>query len=148
MFPERNILGTEVRKPLVENLLKRIESEELKNAHVLYGNIIPRFMEFIPPSTIEEIIILFPDPWVKKKHYKRRVVTEGFLDVVARILEPGRSIKMATDHEILFGDTLETLGLHSEFKRVDPEPLPLKSHWHKYCERTGRPIQFLQFSRR
>ena len=52
----------------------------------------------LPDASVGRVFILFPDPWPKARHHKRRLVTERLLDELARIMKPGAELRIATDH--------------------------------------------------
>ena len=53
--------------------------------------------EMLPPASLDEVRVYFPDPWPKTRHHKRRLVQQGFLDLVATRLRPGGTLHIATD---------------------------------------------------
>lgn len=55
-----------------------------------------------PPRSVRCVWILFPDPWPKARHHRRRLIQPEFLEALARILEPGGEVRFATDHEEYF----------------------------------------------
>ncbi len=94
--PELNILGIEVRKVIAEWLIGVISSEGLPNAAALWYSV-ANGLGFIESGSIEKIFYFFPDPWYKRRHHKRRVLGNEFLDEVRRILKPGGEMLIQTD---------------------------------------------------
>ncbi len=137
--PEMNILGTEIRAPLVEELRVRIRAESLANAHVIWGNVTDRVEAFTPTGRIDEVFLLFPDPWPKKRHHKRRALSTGFLARLAPLMPPGARVHVKSDHFDLFRDMRDVAAGAGGFRLVDPVELPAKSDWEIHCLRTGRP---------
>ncbi|MEK8023117.1 MAG: tRNA (guanosine(46)-N7)-methyltransferase TrmB [Candidatus Hydrogenedentota bacterium] len=146
--PGMNILGTEVRKPLVEELLEKIGAAQLRNAHVLWGNIAGRIRDFTPNRRIDAAYLFFPDPWPKKRHHKRRVLSTSFLDELALLMPPGSRIYIMTDHEGLHGGILETIASHPAFLFSEGWNLEIRSEWEDHCLRTGRMYWKEAFARR
>jgi tRNA (guanine-N7-)-methyltransferase len=103
--PERNYLGLEVHKPGIGRLLWEIEKRGLKNIRILEADAACVFESRIPRASLAGVHIFFPDPWPKKKHHKRRLVTRPFTDTLAASLalpsEGGKGgyLYMATDWE-------------------------------------------------
>jgi tRNA (guanine-N7-)-methyltransferase len=94
--PDVGFLGCEPFEDGVIKLLSAIEEEGLTNIRVLAGDARP-VLRLLPPAGIGRVFILFPDPWPKKRHHKRRLVSVATLDEIARILKPGGELRMATD---------------------------------------------------
>lgn len=105
-YPENNFLGIEVRKNVVDWLKSVIEGEKIANCSTIWYSVV-NGLPFIENNSIEQIYYLFPDPWPKKKHLKRRAFNEFFLAECFRILKPGGKLFLATD-------VLEVHEYHSE----------------------------------
>jgi len=95
--PERDYLGVEVHRPGVGRLLLSLERERLANVRVICHDAVEVLERQIAPGSLAEILILFPDPWPKKRHHKRRLVQSSFLALIERALEPGGVLRLATD---------------------------------------------------
>jgi tRNA (guanine-N7-)-methyltransferase len=63
----------------------------------LYGGEASVLLEWLPPASLDSIDILYPDPWPKKRHWKRRFVSVENLDRLARVLKPGGLLRFASD---------------------------------------------------
>ncbi len=74
----------------------------MRNARVLRAEILDALGTLLPPASVEVCHLLFSDPWPKRRHHNRRVVTEEFLGAVARVLRPGGLLRIATDHAEYF----------------------------------------------
>ncbi len=94
LYPEKNILGIELREPFVKKIITK--KKELPNLSALWYNI-TNGLYFIDDETIEKVFFLFPDPWFKKKHFKRRVFNFDLLNEIYRILLPSGKLYIATD---------------------------------------------------
>ena len=95
--PERDYLGIEVHDPGVGHLLLRIEREGLANIRIAHHDAVEVIGSWLPPGSIDEVLIFFPDPWHKKRHHKRRLVQPALLQRVAQIMVPGGLLHLATD---------------------------------------------------
>ncbi len=95
--PERNWLGIEVHPPGVGRLLMRIEEQGLTNIRIIRHDAVEVLEKMIPPASLAGILLLFPDPWHKKRHHKRRIVQPPFVELVASRLRPGGLFHAATD---------------------------------------------------
>jgi tRNA (guanine-N7-)-methyltransferase len=108
--PERDYLGIEVHRPGVGRLLLGVAEHGLGNVRVICHDAVEVLSGQIAPATLSEILILFPDPWPKKRHHKRRLVQREFADLAASRLEPGGMLRLATDWEPYAHAMLEVLG--------------------------------------
>ena len=97
--PERDYLGIEVHAPGIGYLLARIHERGIGNVRVLFGDGRESLRHCFRASSLEEIWILFPDPWPKGRHRKRRLVQPGFAALAASRLRRGGRILAATDNE-------------------------------------------------
>jgi len=97
--PERNYLGVEVHAPGVGHLLLEIERRGLGNLHLLQRDAVELLKSGLPPASLAGVYLFFPDPWPKKKHHKRRILTPGFVELLARVIRPGGRFHAATDWE-------------------------------------------------
>jgi len=95
--PEYNYIGIEVHRPGIGNLLRKLESSELKNVRVMLADAKEVLAAQISKASLSGVHLFFPDPWPKKRHHKRRLVQPDFAALVMRKLVPGGYIHFATD---------------------------------------------------
>jgi tRNA (guanine-N7-)-methyltransferase len=98
--PDWNYLGLEIRQPLVERSLSLRDEKELQNLHYIFCNVNNSFkplVDSLPKGVLTRISIQFPDPWFKKRHQKRRVVTPEFVEELANEIESGVEIFLQSD---------------------------------------------------
>ena len=95
-------LGVEVYKPGVKNLLKKINLSNVKNILIGFCDVNLVLRKFIPDQFLNEIFILFPDPWPKRKHHKRRLVNHEFLCLLNQKMAPGAFINFTTEIFTIF----------------------------------------------
>lgn len=98
-FPDRRFLGVERLLGRVRKLCRRSHRDGLTNLKVLRLESIYTVEWLLPPKSISRIHLLFPDPWPKARHHKRRVVQAPFLNAVTKALVPGGEFLFRTDHE-------------------------------------------------
>ncbi|WP_019673553.1 tRNA (guanosine(46)-N7)-methyltransferase TrmB [Psychrobacter lutiphocae] len=94
----RNFVGIEVHEPGIGKCAVMADEEGLTNLKILNGDAI-RLMQQLPESHIDRIQLYFPDPWQKKRHYKRRFVSPERMQIVTRVLKAGGWFHAATDWE-------------------------------------------------
>ncbi len=101
-FPERNFLGIERLLGRVRSACGKAARKQLPNVRILRIESTYAVLHLLPPQAIHVVHLLFPDPWPKKRHHRRRIVTGAFLAGVYRILDPGGRLRIATDQEDYF----------------------------------------------
>lgn len=90
------VIGAEPFVEGVAKLLAEIEERSLQNVRVHAGDTREIILR-LPAKSIDRVFILFPDPWPKVRHRKRRLVQPDFLEMLSRVLKPGAHIRFATD---------------------------------------------------
>jgi tRNA (guanine-N7-)-methyltransferase len=95
--PEWDILGIEVHTPGVGSLLKQIGERALTNIRVIQHDAVEVLNHMIADGSLDGVHIFFPDPWHKKRHHKRRLIQQGFVELLSRKLKPGGYLHVATD---------------------------------------------------
>lgn len=99
--PTMNILGLEIRKPVVIEAMRRKTLLDLKNVHFMYANanvdVKNILSDIVNVTTLDMITIQFPDPHFKKRNHKRRVVNDELIQLFSRYLNPGKFIFIQSD---------------------------------------------------
>ena len=111
----RDFLGVEVYPPGVGRLLARCDEAGLRNVRVAMADALDVLEHWLAPSSVEEVLVWFPDPWPKKRHHKRRLVGHWFAALVHRVLQPEGTLHLATDWEPYAEHMLEVLEAHPGF---------------------------------
>jgi tRNA (guanine-N7-)-methyltransferase len=94
--PDTLILGAEPFQNGVASALRHIDEAALTNVRVLDGDA-RELMAHLPDASLERIFVLFPDPWPKNRHNKRRIVQAETVAEFARLLKPGGTLRFASD---------------------------------------------------
>ena len=97
--PHRDVLAVDVHTPGHGNLLKLADARGLSNVRVADGDARVLLADMLAPRSLDEVRVWFPDPWPKARHAKRRLLTPGFLALVASRLRPGGVLHVVTDWE-------------------------------------------------
>lgn len=113
-FSERNFLGVERMLGRVRSACGRATRQALSNVRVLRVETSYAVEYLLPPGSTAVAHLLFPDPWPKKRHQRRRIVTKDFLAAVHRLLAPDGSFRIATDQADYF-DAIRELIAGSTF---------------------------------
>ncbi len=104
--PQVGILGCEMFVNGITSLLRHVRDRNLANVRIADADAKGLIAE-MPDASIDRLFLLFPDPWPKTRHHKRRFVNRETLDQIARILVDGAQVRFASDHP---GYTAWTLG--------------------------------------
>lgn len=94
--PETDFIGIEVYSPGIGHCLAQAHQQGLMNLKVFTQDALA-ILSGIPAASLDKVWVLFPDPWPKKRHHKRRLVQEAFVQEIARILKPSGLFHLATD---------------------------------------------------
>ena len=97
--PEIDFLGIEVHRPGLGRLLAGLEARGLDNVRVIEGDAVQVLTQMLTDGALDRLLLLFPDPWPKKRHHKRRLLQAPFVELAARRLRPGGLFHAATDWE-------------------------------------------------
>ena len=117
--PNNGYIAVDVHPPGIGKLLARIVENDLTNLKVIEEDVHVVLQHMIADGSLDGIHLFFPDPWPKKKHNKRRIVNEGFLELIHPKIKKGGFIHIATDwvpyavsiQEVFAGSTLFTGGV-------------------------------------
>lgn len=99
-----NLVGLEIRKPLVLHVEEKIQEAKLNNAKVWHATANTALKQLFPKPILDEVYIFFPDPWRKKKHLNRRVVNSSLVKDISNALKPGGIVFIQTDVDYLGQD--------------------------------------------
>jgi len=142
--PKKNFLGIEVRKIVTDWLGGVISGESIPNVSLLWYSVV-NGLNFIESESIERILYLFPDPWPKKKHQKRRAFNKSVLSEFHRVLIPGGKLSLASDvpevhHHHL--KMLEAIGLfdYQIIPKTDSWDLP-PTNKETFCIKENIPFE-------
>ncbi len=97
--PELDFLGIEVHEPGIGHCMLGAETADLSNLRIIAGDAVEVLKQNIADSSLSRINLLFPDPWPKKRHHKRRIVQHAFFALAAGKLATDGSLYIATDWE-------------------------------------------------
>jgi len=153
--PECGFLGAEVFLDGIVALLGQIERNRLQNIRIHQGDA-RDLLDTLPPAALTRVFILFPDPWPKRRHHKRRLLQPEFLDSLAGAMADGAELRLATDHGDYLRWMLQRLTRHPAYEwlarrpkdwRERPADWPATRYEIKALAEGRRPA-FLRFRRR
>ena len=118
-FPERNFLGIERLLGRIRKTCRRVTARNLENVRVLRLETAYTIQHLLPPSSVSVFHVMFPDPWPKRKHQRRRLVNNPFLDTIHMALAENGELRLTTDDADYFRQ-MQAVGL----ARTDFEAVP------------------------
>lgn len=152
--PAEDFLGIEVHRPGVGRLLLQLEERGLGNVRVVCRDAVEMLERNLNGQCLDEILILFPDPWPKKRHHKRRLIQPAFVALLADRLKGGGALRLATDWEPYAAEMLTTLSAEPRLSNIAADggfiPRPaerLPTRFERRGERLGHRVWDLEFRR-
>ncbi len=112
--PRVGLIGAEPYESGVAKLLTKFDATPPNNLRVHMGDA-RDIIDALPDASLGRVFILFPDPWPKLRHHKRRFLQTEMLDDLARVMKPGAELRFGSDDAPLFEYTLERLMAHPAF---------------------------------
>jgi tRNA (guanine-N7-)-methyltransferase len=126
--PDVGFIGCE---PFLNGLaaaLAAVEREELANVRLRRGDAVA-LLEAAPAAYFARVFLLYPDPWPKRRHNKRRIVSDSMIGTLARTLRPGGEVRFATDVDDYAGWTLRRFLASPEFRWAAARADDWRSPW-------------------
>lgn len=151
--PHAGLIGAEPYEMGMAKILTKLQEKPLNNVRLYEGDG-REIIEALPDASLARFFLLFPDPWPKTRHHKRRFLQMEMLDQLARVLGPGGELRFATDDKSYLPFALERLMAHPAFLwtaagpqdwKTRPEAWPATRYEAKAIK---GPPSFLRFSRR
>jgi tRNA (guanine-N7-)-methyltransferase len=152
--PDVGIIGCEPFVNGVAKLLIEVEARNLANVRIHTDDARP-LIEALPEASLERAFVLFPDPWPKARHHKRRFIQTATLDALARALVDGGELRVATDIMDYARWTLAHAALHSAYEWLARRPADWRvppadwkpTRYEAKARAAGRPPVYLRFRR-
>ena len=128
--------------------LRQAHENMIRNVRLVNADV-GSLLEDFPEAFFGKIFILFPDPWPKTRHHKRRLVSEHFLARLKRILKPSGFLVLATDHDHYAQQIREAVEKTISGAWLTPDPLMVTTSYQQKAHNAGRAITVMkrQFSR-
>ena len=152
--PAEDFLGIEVHRPGVGRLLLQLKERGLGNVRVICRDAVEMLERTLRGQCLDEILILFPDPWPKKRHHKRRLIQPAFVALLADRLKSGGALRLATDWEPYAVEMLATLSTEPRLRNIAADggfvPRPAErspTRFERRGERLGHRVWDLEFRR-
>ena len=153
--PEIDCIGIEVHRPGVGHLLLGASDAGLRNLRIICHDAVEVLEQQIGAASISLVHIFFPDPWPKKRHHKRRLIQPAFVQLLARTLQPGGTLRLATDWQHYAMQMREVIDASSAFEnasrsdgfvtRAAERPL---TRFERRGQRLGHEVWDLEYRRK
>ena len=152
-YPDVGIIGAEPYINGVAMLLGKVRKAGVKNLRI-YPNDARHLFDVLPAASVSKAFLLYPDPWPKKRHHRRRFVTAEHLEPLAHVLKPGAEFRVATDIPDYVRQTLEQVpkaGFEWTAERPEDWRLPwsdwISTRYEQKALREDRVPHYLTFIR-
>lgn len=153
--PTTGFIGCEPYVNGMAKILSAIEADNIGNIRLVAGDA-AELLAWLPPQSLQRIDLIHPDPWPKRRHWKRRFVQDATIAAMARVLKPGGEFRFVSDIADYCAWTLWHLLRSPEFawtaERADDWRLPWPGYtmtrYGRKATREGRVANYLIFSRR
>jgi tRNA (guanine-N7-)-methyltransferase len=145
--PGCNFLGVELSRKYARIAAERLAGQKIPNAKIWSGDARQVMARLVDATSLRAVHVYFPDPWWKKRHKKRRVFTDELVAQIARSLQPGGELHVASDVEEYFRLIQHLIASVRRFEEVpvpDPStpqhPLDYLTNFERKYRLEGRPI--------
>lgn len=153
--PDVGFIGCEPFLNGVAGLLAEIEDHGLENVRI-FSDDVRHLLPALPDASLDRLFLLFPDPWPKARHHKRRFIQHDNLDELARILKDGAEFRFATDHMGYCRWALAHLMDHPAFEWLAEGPADWRTRpadaaetrYERKALSQGKRCAYLRFCRR
>jgi tRNA (guanine-N7-)-methyltransferase len=154
-FPETGFIGVEPYVNGMAKILAQIETHQLRNIRLLAGDA-AELLAWMRDASLGRVDLIHPDPWPKRRHWKRRFVQDATIASLARVLQPGGEFRFVCDIDHYCAWTLAHFARAQDFtwtaERADdwrrPWPGYTMTRYGRKAEREGRKAAYLIFARR
>jgi tRNA (guanine-N7-)-methyltransferase len=152
--PGIGLIGSEVFENGVARLVAEIARRDLGNIRI-FPDDARALLDSLAPASLGRVFVLFPDPWPKQRHHKRRLVAPATLDRLAILMQPGAELRLATDDRGYLGWMLEHATAHPAFRWLARGPADWRerppdwppTRYEEKARAAGRAPAFLRFVR-
>ena len=148
-FQEKHLIATEVYLSGIGSLIGLINKYQISNISI-FDEDVRLLMDQMPKEFLDSVNILFPDPWQKAKHHKRRLIGEDFLYQLHPLLKPNAKIFVRTDWEDYaeqISELAEVMSSHFRLERTQNIEFEFETRFHQRAIKEGRKINSFLFTK-
>ena len=146
MYPEHNFLGIEMSEKRIKNCLRKLNPERNPNVRLLRRYVDSSIQDWFLPHSIHGVFIQHPDPWPKRRHHRRRLIQQDFLNALAEILNPAAQVQISTDHLDYAQWIVDEFAINPYYVSLQNQPLQstpnLDAHVPTWFEETQKKSGF------
>jgi tRNA (guanine-N7-)-methyltransferase len=145
--PQNLIVGVEVRKKAVDLMQEKIQESGFKNVLLVHGNGSLCLQDMFNDCTLDNIFIFHPDPWLKHRHLKRRLINHELIAIAQAKLKIGGKIHISTDVINLWNEIIEFFDSFPNFKKQPDEEFwtTYQTRWDEISLEKNRPTHYATF---
>ena len=148
-FQEKHLIATEVYLSGIGSLIGLINKYKISNISI-FDEDVRLLMDQMPKNFLDSVNILFPDPWQKVKHHKRRLISEDFLYQLHPLLKPNAKIFVRTDWEDYaeqISELAEVMSSHFRIESTQNIEFEFETRFHQRAIKEGREIRSFLFKK-
>ena len=152
--PDENFIGMDFYHRGIRKVITRIDKYQVDNTRIIYGNAKEKTPLLFKKEELGRIYINFPDPWPKKRHHKRRLITPAFIKILIEKLKPSGEIYVATDYQTYALEMMDFFEKEPVLKNKNGPGVFLskkegtpKSKYEKKFINAGERIFYLEFEK-
>ena len=148
-FQEKHLIATEVYLSGIGSLIGLINKYKISNISI-FDEDVRLLMDQMPKEFLDSVNILFPDPWQKAKHHKRRLIGEDFLYQLHPLLKLNAKIFIRTDWEDYaeqISELAEVMSSHFRLERTQNIEFEFETRFHQRAIKEGRKINSFLFTK-
>ena len=143
--PDTDFIGIEVYLPGIGALLNKIKTKALSNIRIIHADAAIVVPQCFADRCLDKILILFPDPWPKKRHHKRGLIRASFVDMLANKLSPGGVLHLATDWDDYAEEMHAAIAESNRYQKMDAPPLRLITRFERRGKALNHQIHDMQY---
>ncbi len=143
--PEVGWFGIEVARKWLFDARRRILKDPPENLRVCHAEAMDFLGRRVPSGSLSALHVYHPDPWPKRRHNKRRLITGAFLEEALRVIVPGGELRISTDHLPYSRHIDEVLEAEPRFKPIDWNSANPNTHFEVKYRKEGRVIYRFRF---
>lgn len=148
--PDVGLMGAEPFETGLARAIADAQAHQLTNLR-LFGGDARDIIDWLPNAVLDRVDVLYPDPWPKQRHWKRRFISAEGLDRLARVVVPGGTVRFASDIDSYVRWTRAHVAAHASFTLEDDSPTPWDdwpgTRYEAKALREGRPPRYLTLRR-
>ena len=154
-LPDTGFIGCEPYVNGMAKILSQIEAHDIGNIRLFAGDA-AELLKWLPAQSLVRVDLIHPDPWPKRRHWKRRFVQDATVAELARVVTPGGEFRFVSDIDDYCAWTLAHLSRSPDFTWTAERAADWRQPWDGYtmtrygrkAEREGRVAAYLRFRRR